>query len=344
LAYSTVSQLGFMFLAVGGGAYIAGMLHLTAHAFFKALLFLGAGSVMHAMAHGFEHAGDEPDPLDGLPADQDMRNMGGLLRRLKITGPTFLVGGLALAGLFPFVGFFSKDEILLETLAHGSGGVDFWSVMWAIAMFGALVTAFYSGRGLLLVLSGEPRSEGARMAEESPLTMTLPLLLLALLTVFGGLLALRIAGREPAVESLLEPVVAHPEAVSDPSKLVMAILATAVTLVGLLAAWLLYGRRVVAPERLAGRLPLAYKTAYRAFYVDEIYMALIVRPFRALADFLWHVVDDQIIDGAVNGVGRATGSVGQWSRRLQTGYVRTYVLAMLFGAVLIVVYLLLVAR
>jgi NADH-quinone oxidoreductase subunit L len=344
LAYSTISQLGFMFLAVGAGAYVAGMLHLTAHAFFKALLFLGAGSIMHAMSGGFDRAGARPEAASDVPPDQDMRNMGGLLRRLRITGPAFLIGGLALAGLFPFVGFFSKDEILLETLARGGGGVNFWSALWAVAIVGALMTAFYTGRGLTLVLGGEARTGGSREAAESPPTMTVPLIMLAVLTVFGGILAIRVVGSAPAVEELLEPVVGHMEAASSPSALALAILATAVTLTGLGAAWLIYGRRVVDPGRIAAAARWAYRLAWRGFYVDEIYELLIVRPFRVVADFLWHVVDDQLVDGAVNGVGRATASVGQWSRRFQTGYVRTYVLSMLLGAVVIALYLILVAR
>lgn len=361
LAYSTISQLGFMFLAVGSGAYVAGMLHLTAHAFFKALLFLGAGSIMHAMSQGAQDAsedqgaaqervgGEQPaegaeggggSVFEGVPAEQDMRLMGGLLRRLKLTGPTFLIGGLALAGLVPLVGFFSKDEILLATLARSGGMLSVWSVLWLLAVFGALITAFYSGRGLVLVLAGRPRSGGARGAVESPPTMTVPLVILALLTVLGGVLALSIVSSKPPVEQLLEPVVGTHESGWMPSAAALGVMATVVTLVGLGLAWLMYSRRSRLLWRAAAAVPWAYRIAARGFYVDEAYMLLFVRPYRAAADFLWLVVDDRIIDGAVNGVGRATLQLGQWSRRLQSGYVRTYLLSMLVGAVLIVLYVL----
>ncbi len=161
LAYSTISQLGFMFLALGAGAYVAAIFHLMTHAFFKALLFLGAGSVMHAMEHGFERPASIPAPTTACRAHQDMRQMGGLLARMPVTGWTFVIGGLALAGLFPLAGFWSKDEILHDVLAHGSGGLDLWLVLFAVAACAAFLTAFYTGRQLLMVLAGPPRSAGA---------------------------------------------------------------------------------------------------------------------------------------------------------------------------------------
>jgi len=335
LAYSTISQLGYMFLGVGAGAYAAGVFHLVTHAFFKALLFLGAGSIMHAMEHGFHaahaHGGDGgkvPPPEDGVPAHQDMRRMGGLLRRVPLTGWTFVVGGLALAGVFPLAGFWSKDEILAEVLRHGGGAV--WPALYGAGLFTAFLTAFYTGRQLLMVLAGPPRSDGAARAHESPAVMTVPLLLLALMTLAGGALAW-------VLPDLLLPAVGGRHGEID---VLLAGVATVFALAGLGLAWLAYGgRRAVDPDRVAAAVPWAYRLARGKFYVDELYIALFVRPFRAAADFLWRVVDDDLVDGAVNGLGRLVAGVGQASRRWQTGYVRQYALSMLLGVVVIVIYL-----
>jgi len=344
LAYSTISQLGFMFLAVGAGAYIAGIAHLVVHAFFKALLFLAAGSVMHALAHGYAHAGVSPPAQDDVPAQQDVRRMGGLLRRLPLTAWTFVIGGLALAGLFPLAGFFSKDEILYETLGRGQGLLDPWVALWAVGMVTAFLTALYAGRLLLLVCGGGPRGEGAGRAVEPSAVMTAPLVALAALTVAGGLLIVPLAGREAPLAALLAPVLGQHHAVGDPSKAAVAVAATAASLLGLGLAWLAYGRGALDPARIARAAPWAYRLAWRKFYVDELYALVFVRPFRAAAPFLWRVVDDRVIDGAVNATGRAVLAAGTGARRLQTGYVRSYALFMLLGAAVIAAYLLLSAR
>jgi NADH-quinone oxidoreductase subunit L len=345
LAYSTISQLGYMFLAVGAGAYVAAIFHLIAHAFFKALLFLAAGSAIHAVGHGFDRAGKHPPPIDGVAPDQDMRQMGGLLGRVPLTGWTFVIGGLALAGLFPLAGFWSKDELLYEVLARGGSGTGLWTALYAVALLTAIVTAFYTGRQLLLVLAGDARSEGARRAEESPPLMTLPLVALALLTVLAGGLGIAFGAHASWLTGLLAPVVGGEQIAGGPAKVILALVASVATFGGLGLAWFTYGTRsVLDPARVSAAVPGLYRLAWRKFYVDEVYGALFVRPFLATADFLWHVVDDGVIDGAVNGVGRATIAVAQRSRRLQTGIVRNYLLLMLLGAVVVAAYLLLAAR
>ncbi len=392
LAYSTVSQLGYMFMAVGAGAYAAGVFHLMTHAFFKALLFLGAGSVMHAMEHGFAHGGAHPadgsgresasmsdasfdPPLDApssashapasistpdldvdghsevdlggagasspprpdhftdVPAHQDMRMMGGLLSRAPITGWTFLVGGLALAGVFPLAGFWSKDEILLETLARagGSDGGTLWVVLYGVGLFTALLTAIYTGRQLLMVLAGAPRSTGAKNAAESPWTMTLPLVVLAVLSAVGGLVVLQTFGA-PLLH-LLEPVLgAHP-AEGGPSKLNMALMASAASLSGLAIAYALYGARAIDPDRIATALPVAYRWLSRKLMIDELYDAVVVHPFQRLAPALWHRIDEGVLDRVVNGAGRSLIASAQAWRHVQNGRVRSYGLSIALGAV-----------
>ena len=339
LAYSTVSQLGYMFLALGAGAYGVAVFHLMTHAFFKGLLFLGAGSIMHAMEHGFEHAEAHPEALDGIPPEQDMRRMGGLLKRAPITGWTFLIGGLALAGLFPLAGFWSKDEILLETLAHGG---PFWATLYGVGLLTAFLTAFYTGRQLILVLFGEPRSEGAAQAAESPANMTIPLVVLAILSIVGGFPVLEIFGAPlPAV---LAPVLGAHHAEGGPDKLVIALVATIVAMAGLALAWSRYGRRAPEVEAMGGASSgAASKALWGKLYVDEAYHALFVAPFVALSRVLWRVVDDQLVDGTVNGVGRLLIGLGQGSRRWQSGLVRGYGLSILLGAALVAAWLLVAA-
>ena len=360
LAYSTVSQLGYMFMAVGAGAYAAGVFHLMTHAFFKALLFLGAGSVMHAMEHGFKHAeahakndgaGDATDsvegsgerqadtlssgtePQDGVPAHQDMRRMGGIIKRAPITGWTFLIGGLALAGVFPLAGFWSKDEILFETLSRSGEGGSLWFVLYGIGLFTALLTAFYTGRQLLMVLGGAPRSTGAKHAAESPWTMTVPLAVLAVLSAVGGLVVLERFGA-PLLH-LLEPVLGahHAQSEGGPSKFTLALVASGASLAGLGMAYAMYGMKAIDPERITGAMPAAHRTLWRKFYVDEVYDALVVRPFHRFAPILWHRIDEGVFDRVVNGSGRSLIMAAQLFRRLQDGRVRSYGLSIALGAV-----------
>jgi NADH-quinone oxidoreductase subunit L len=362
LAYSTISQLGFMFMALGVGGAVAAIFHLVTHAFFKALLFLGAGSVMHGMEHGL-HAGasDDPEPAEahggraadshgaspdrqtnradvfaGIPAHQDMRRMGGLLRPMRWTAMTFAIGALALAGVFPLAGFWSKDEILYDVFVWegGPGKVLYW-----VALTTAAITAYYAGRALFMTFLGEARSDGARHATESPPVMVVPLVVLALATILGGLLVIQ-SGETSWLAQIERGLHGGHEA-GDASKLQLALLASAASLAGLGAAWLRHQRGWLegtpVPESV-GR-PVA-----RAFYVDEAYRLLFVRPFIRIAAWLWHVADDKVIDGLVNALARVVPTLGQVLRRTQTGYVRSYALSVLLGAAVIAVYLVLVGR
>ena len=315
LAYSTISQLGYMFAAVGLGAYVAGIFHLLTHAFFKALLFLGAGSVIH-----------------GLGGEQDLRKMGGLASKLPITATTMWIGGFGLAGMPPLAGFFSKDEIL--TAALGSGHV----MIFLLLLAGALLTAFYTFRLLFLAFSGAPRmtKEVLQHAHESPWTMTVPLVLLAVATfVAGFLLGLPLEGTWFA--HLLEAVFNAHE--GGHSRLV-PVVSVAVVAAGLLAALQRYKWTPVRPERVGEPRTALRALLLNAYYVDAIYDRAIVRPLLALSVVLARVFDLGVIDGIVNGIGRAVVIGGAGLRRLQTGYVVNYALTMLAGAVLLVAFLL----
>ncbi len=362
LAYSTVSQLGFMFLALGAGAFAAAIFHLMAHAFFKALLFLGAGSVMHAMEHGFHQAPplagepanaaplDEPQTsgprgeqaLDKLfadtPSHQDIRLMGGLARRVRWTSGTFAIGALALAGLFPLVGFWSKDDILHAVLLNGG---LLWQVLYAVALATAGVTAYYAGRLLFRTFAGAPRSVGAELATESPPVMVGPLVALAILTVAGGLAAWPTNGGTWLTD-FLAPSLGHPTEAAGPSKLLLAAAALAVSMAGLVLAWRRYGRAAVG---VTSTEPSPFhRWAAAGFYIDQAYAALIAQPFRRHADWLWHRADDGAIDGSVNAVGRAMVRGGQVLRRTQAGYTRGYALSVLAGAALLAAYFVFAAR
>jgi NADH-quinone oxidoreductase subunit L len=372
LAYSTISQLGFMVAAAGLGAYAASIFHLVGHAFFKALLFLGAGSVILGIEHAHEHAshgggehaaqGEER----GLPFDpQDMRNMGGIARRMPVTHIVYLIGALSLAGLPPLVGFFSKDEILVDAF-HVNLPI------YILLVLTALMTAFYTGRQLLMVFYGKARSDAAAHAKESPPLITAPLIALAALTVLGGFINL--PGGLPSSQQLttwMAHTIEHLHPVA-PSLLVAA-LASGFTLLGLGTAWLIYGRRplaVGAVDPLRRLLGPVFVGMENKWWVDELYDRLILQPYirfsRWLAETVdwrwWHdgfhdrvllagynrlsgwlawSFDLPVIDGAANALGRATQSGAAGLRRLQSGFVRTYALSILIGAVLMLTYIIL---
>ncbi len=314
LAYSTISQIGYMFLGCGVGAYAAGLFHLTTHAFFKSLLFLAAGSVIHA-----------------LGGEQDMRRMGGLRRHLPVTFPAFLVGALAIAGI-PFLsGFFSKDAILAG--AFGSGHY----ALYALGLAGAALTAFYMFRLVYLTFYGEPRTDGAGRAHESPRAMTGPLVALAVLSAGAGFLGLPALLGERAdlfgrfVAGVLAPA-AHHLAASTEIALILA--ATASALLGLGAAFVLYRRSPEIPGRLARRFPGLYGVLSRKYYVDEAYDAVVVRPLVRGAEWTYRRFDLRVIDGALNGSAAAAGLAGRGLNGLQSGLVRDYALAFLLGAVI----------
>jgi NADH-quinone oxidoreductase subunit L len=320
LAYSTISQLGYMFVGVGIGAYASGIFHLVTHAFFKALLFLAAGSVIHA-----------------LGGEQDIRKMGGLSGKIKVTAATFIVGAAALAG-FPLTsGFFSKDEILAAAFAHSP-------LLWGVGLLTAFLTAVYAFRLVFVVFAGEPRLE-TQPTHESPRVMTFPLVGLALLALAGGLINLpHQLGGGPGLAAFLEPgfyPAGRGEAITPSLKLTLMGASAAVALLGLGLAYYLYVANPQASKALGRRFGFIYNLLLNKYYVDEIYMQFIVNPLRELARFLAEIVDQRGIDGAVNGVGELSLAAGRGLRRLQTGYVRHYALAILLGAIALIAYFIL---
>ncbi len=330
LAYSTISQLGFMVAAVGMGATVAGMFHLTTHAFFKALLFLSAGSVIlgvergHAHAHAGEHGHSTFDP-------QDMRTMGGLRKRMPLTFTVYLIGALALAGIAPLAGFFSKDEIL-------AAANETSLAVYILLTLAALLTAFYMGRQLLMIFFGKSRSEAGAKATESPLLVTLPLVVLALLSVFGG--ALNLPGTH-----WLETWLEHSLHVSVAGHFVLtvALISTGVALAGLFLAWLVYGRKPLfqngQPDPLLRPLNGLFRALENKWWVDELYHALIVKPYQSLSAFAADSIDQGVIDGIVNGFGSVVNRGAKAWRRLQNGYIRSYALTIVVGVVLVITYL-----
>jgi NADH-quinone oxidoreductase subunit L len=313
LAYSTVSQLGFMFLAAGVGAYAVAIFHLVSHAFFKALLFLGAGSVMHAM--------------DG---DIDVRRLGGLRRDMPITAWTFVIGALALAGLPPLAGFFSKDQIL--SAAYEGGRVT----LWVTALVAAGFTAFYVARATLLTFFGEPRHQ--RHPHESPVLMTAPLVVLAILTVGGGLLGLS-ATNGTLARFLGEGFAGaeHP-AVAGLSEGALVAITTIVSVLMLVAGWWVYGSGRVDWTKIRDQVGGLHTAMARGWFLDDIYDRTIVRPGKAAAAVLARDVDQGIIDRAIVGIGRSFAGLARAGRRVQTGFVRSYALLFLLGAVGILLY------
>ena len=327
LAYSTVSQLGYMFLACGVGAYVAGMFHVLTHAFFKACLFLGSGAVIHA-----------------LGGEQDVRRMGGLAPRLAVTYRTFLVATLALSGIPPLAGFFSKDAILAAAFAAQR------PILFAIGLFTAGLTAFYMFRLVSLTFYGEFRGtpEKSRHVHEPPPTMVLPLVVLAFLSAVGGFVGLPEVFGERAnrIAAFLAPVIppvflpgretgAHHLPVS--SEWLLIGVSVAVAMAGLLLAWKWYAKENGRPAaKLAASFPALYALVADKFRVDELYDVLFVRPFAWLARMLWKVIDVLLIDGVLNAGAFVVELTGDALRFLQTGNVRNYALTFLLGIVALV--------
>jgi len=371
LAYSTISQLGFMVAAVGMGAFTAGMFHLITHAFFKALLFLSAGSVILGMERGHHHLAHHEghdshgheDHHEEIFDPGDMRNMGGLRKTMPVTFWVYLAGMLALSGVFPFAGFWSKDEILAEASQMG-----YTTVYWLLAI-AAFFTAFYMGRQVLMVFFGEPRHEVAAHAEESPLIMTAPLMVLAALSVLGGLLNF------PGVDTLTSWL-EHTLPFIKPGEFMMnvALISTALALLALFVSWLLYGRnplKVGQPDPLKKMLGPIFTGMENKWFVDEGYKAVFVDRYVDIARFLadvidwkfWHdwfhetviagtynwlskialnnYADQRGIDAFANWLGNATKSLSEATRKVQNGFVRSYALSVLLGVVFILGYLLL---
>jgi NADH-quinone oxidoreductase subunit L len=344
LAYSTVSQLGFMFVAAGTGNWLAAIFHLGTHAFFKACLFLGAGSVMHGMEHG------------GSTTPGDITTMGGLRKHMPITRITFMISCLAIAGIFPFAGFFSKDEILAGAWGvHPPGWPEFYGkILWGGLLIAALGTAFYMWRLYFLVFGGDERSEEAKHAHESPLSMTGPLMVLAFFATFIGFIGLphlerlHLPGAFHALASWLEPSTTpswympgqsglpiHGE-VHDTTTLILMGIALMIGVVGIALAWALYGRGPSPTvTRLVDHGPLegAYIASKNKLWFDEVYDVIIVRPFRAVARGLYNVVDRFVIDDvAVNGSAFVVGLFGRVSRWVQNGNIQRYLVGLVIGA------------
>jgi NADH-quinone oxidoreductase subunit L len=311
LAYSTVSQLGFMFLALGSGAYVAAVFHVVTHAFFKALLFLGSGSVIHAMG-----------------GEQDIRKMGGLGKKLKITYITFFIGCIAISGIPPFSGFFSKDAILL-------GAFEYDKILYGVALFTAMLTAFYMFRLLVLTFTGKFRGteEQAHHLHESPAAMTMPLIILAILSVIGGWIGIpeMIMQGGDKLTQFLAPVIpmrgAGPETVSHSTELSLMGISTVVALIGIVFAWMKF-KKYTPTETKGFGVVLENK-----WYVDELYQRAIVNPLNKLGEVLNEALEKSGIDALVNGVGRAVNYGGRQLRWLQSGQVGSYVLLMVVGMV-----------
>lgn len=324
LAYSTVSQLGFMFMALGVGAYTAAIFHVVTHAFFKALLFLGSGSVIHA--------------VDG---EQDIRKMGGLKAHMKTTHLSFLIGCIAIAGIPPLSGFFSKDEIMMHVFTHPTGG----RIFWVLGMLAAMMTAYYMFRLLFVTFYGKYRGTGH--PHESPALMTLPLVVLAILSAVGGFIGIPEAlGGHHALHHFLRPVLlrstgAQPlvHHLSHSSEYLLMGVATLIALIGILIAWTGF-RRFDAHEENRG-IAQFFEAKW---YVDELYDGLIVKPLFRLSAWAECWIEKSGIDGLVNGIGRFVQFGSTKLRLLQNGMVGTYLFLIVIGVVLLFVLQLLVIR
>ena len=334
LAYSTISQLGYMFLGVGTGAYAAGIFHLTTHAFFKALLFLGSGSVIHAMHHAYHATHSHEDA-------QDMRNMGGLARHLPWTAALMWIATLAIAGIPPFAGFFSKDEILSAAFARGATDPA-WYGFWGLGLAAALLTAFYMTRLMLYTFHGPSRT-GEREQQhlhEAPAVMTGPLVVLGALTVLGGALNVPpLFGGGARLEHWLEPVTSLAAAAGPAPEVASATEwalvggAVLVAALGMFGAFRLLDLAALVPARSAAPETGLARVLAKKWYVDELYDALIVRPIMWLSrEVLWKLVDVRLIDGLlVNGTATASRALGWVGSRLQTGEVGVYVALFVLG-------------
>ncbi len=311
LAYSTVSQLGFMFLALGTGAYTAAVFHVMTHAFFKALLFLGSGSVIHAMS-----------------GEQDIRNMGGLSKKLPTTYFTFLIGCIAIAGIPPLSGFFSKDAILLSAYLKNP-------VLYGIALFTALLTAFYMFRLLFITFHGKFRGthEQEHHLHESPSAMTIPLIILAALSVVGGFVGVPEAIMQGGdkLTAFLSPVIAKSEGhhISHTEEYMLMGISTALVLGMIFFAWTKFKNYQRSEEKGFG------KVLENKWYVDELYDRIIVQPLHQFGGFLKSVIENSVVDGLVNGVGKAVNYGSRQLRLLQSGQVGSYVLLMVLSMLLV---------
>lgn len=316
LAYSTVSQLGLMFLALGAGAYSSAVFHVTTHAFFKALLFLGAGSVIHAMG-----------------GEQDIRKMGGLKKALPITFMTMFLGTIAISGLPPFSGFFSKDEMLAHVYDHSK-------FLWFLGVVTSMLTAFYMFRLMFLTFWGSFRGthEQEHHLHESPKSMTVPLMVLATLSVIGGALGLpEFWHMKNWMAENLDPVIIrkNPSILSHDTEWMLMGLAVASAIATIYFAYMLFIKNNVQPAAGEKEMKGWQKIIYNKYYVDEFYDGLIRKPLDAISTAFHKFFDTQIIDGIVNGVGNAVNGLSGLIRNLQTGHIGFYIMAMVVGVLVI---------
>jgi NADH-quinone oxidoreductase subunit L len=325
LAYSTVSQLGYMFLGLGVGAYTGAFFHVLTHAFFKALLFLGAGSVIHAVS-----------------GEQDMRSMGGLKGKLKITFITMLIGTLAISGIPPFAGFFSKDEILAHTFMHSTP-------MYVIGVITAMFTSFYMFRMLYLTFYGKFRGthEQEHHLHESPSSMTIPLIVLAVLSIAGGFIGVpESLGGHHWLEHFLAPVFAKSTALivdaplSQSTEIILMCISVGGALLALGYAYIKYVKNADLPVAETEERPALVDISYHKFYIDELYDAIVRKPLDALSGFFYNVVDRLGIDGFVNGLGKGSIEASKGLRLLQTGNVGFYIFMMVVGIIGVLMYIL----
>ncbi len=337
LAYSTVSQLGYMFLAMGVGAFSAGIFHLMTHAFFKACLFLGSGSVIHGMHHAYHHAHLHDDP-------QDMRNMGGLRKKMPITFITFLVSTIAISGIPLFSGFFSKDEILWWSFGSTRGH---W-FLWIIGAAAAGMTAFYMFRLVFMTFFGEQKTD-ARAKDhipESPLTITIPLMVLGFLALVGGYVGVpAILGGSNHFEHFLAPVFEHSQHLhhieahgAHATEYLLMAISVIIAVVGIFIAWYMYIKNTSLPAKITEKFSCAYKVVFNKWYIDELYDFVFVNPCKQIGLFLWRGIDVRVVDGIVNGCAYVIKGIGAGLRYTQSGYLYNYAMAMVVGVVLIVGY------
>ncbi len=330
LAYSTISQLGYMFLACGVAAFASGIFHLMTHAFFKALLFMSAGSVMHAMS-----------------GELDMRKMGALRKKLPITHMTYLFGTLAIAGFFPFAGFFSKDEILFYSFERHIG-------FWILGAVAAVLTSLYMFRSVFMTFYGKSRvpEDIAHHVHESPPIMTIPLIVLAFLSLVGGLVGVPILEGWHRFDMFLSPVFAPAQHIISEAagahhgghhnvalELTLMALSLGIAIVGLVAAYWMYVKNPEIPERIVEENPDIHSVVYNKYWVDELYDFLFVNSIVGFSRFLWRKFDDFVVDGIVNGVARVTRGWGGAMRYLHSGLVQDYALSILVGVLVVIGYL-----
>lgn len=319
LAYSTVSQLGLMFLGLGVHAYSSSVFHVTTHAFFKALLFLGAGSVIHAMG-----------------GEQDMRKMGGLKKALPITFATMFIGTIAISGIPPFSGFFSKDEILAHTYEHSP-------TLWFFGMVASMLTAFYMFRLLYLTFYRKFRGthEQEHHLHESPKSMTIPLIVLAVFAILGGLLGLPEFWHLPNwMHHHLDPIIAHknPSVLNHTKEWTLMAIAVIAAGATIFFAYMVYIKNQILPEANDQKLKGIKKLIYNKYYVDELYEMTITKPLDGLSVLFYKFLDLQVVDGIVNGVGSAVMGVSTLVRKVQTGHIGFYIFGMVIGIITILFY------